>query len=112
MNEALKENVIKMYTDNPSMSAKDVAFQIGTNLEYAQECIEEHLLSLVMYYDMAIAPSCNQENVFFLFSENGTEKKLHKDGNVIYSEDVVTKLEQLFIKINLGCETVKKNSKK
>jgi hypothetical protein len=111
-----KEDIIKMYTDNLSMSSKDIAFQVGTNLEYTEECLEEYLNSLVAYYDMGIAPSMNRENVFFLFSDNGTEKELHKEGNVVHSEDNITELERLFIRINLGCETIfittEKNSKK
>jgi len=111
-----KEEILKMYTDNLSMTPKDIAFQVGTNLEYTEECLEEYLNSLVAYYDMGIAPSMNRENVFFLFSDNGTEKELHKEGNFIHSEDVITELERLFIRINLGCETIlittEKNSKK
>ena len=114
--ESKKDLIIKMYTDDLTMSAKDVAFQVGTNLEYTEKCIEEYQRSLVAYYDMGIAPSLNRENVFFLFSDNGTEKELHKKGNVVVSEDIITELERLFIRINLGCETTfittEKNSKK
>jgi len=104
--ENKKDLILKMYTDDLTMTAKDVAFQVGTNIEYAQECIDEHHRSMVAYYDMGIAPSCNRDNVFFLFSDNGTEKELIKDGNVVYSEDMMTELEMLFIKINLGCRTI------
>ena len=104
--ENKKDLILKMYTDDLTMTAKDVAFQVGTNIEYTQECIDEHHRSMVAYYDMGIAPSCNRDNVFFLFSDNGTEKELIKDGNVVYSEDMMTELEMLFIKINLGCRTI------
>jgi len=114
--ENKKEQILKMYTDNLSMTPKDIAFQVGTNLEDTEDCIKEYLNSLVAYYNMGISPSLNRENIYFLFSDNGTEKELHKDGNFVHSEDVITELERLFIKINLGCETIfitnEKNSKK
>ena len=110
-----KEQILKMYTDNLSMTPKDIAFQVGTNLKDTEDCIEEYLNSLVAYYDMGIAPSLNRENIYFLFSDNGTEKELYKEGNFVHSQDVITKLERLFIKINLGCDTIfittEKNSK-
>jgi len=104
LKESIKDLILKMYTNDLTLTAKDVAFQVGTNLEYAQECIDEYHRSMVAYYDMGIAPSMSEENVFFLFSDNGVEKKLRKEGKNIYSYNSITPLESLYIKINLGYE--------
>ncbi len=116
--ESKRDRIIKMHTENIGLSAKGVAFQVGTNLAYTEECIAEYKKSIgsTTYYDMGIAPSMNKGNVFFLFSDNGTEKELHKEGNIVHSEDNITELERFFIRTNLGCDTIfittEKNSKK
>ena len=107
----IKEQVIQLYVENPTLEINSVAYRCGTNIEKAEEFIEEYKKGLVAYFNFGIAPSMCDANTFFLFSDNGTEKKLLKEGDNIYSKQNITQLEALFIKINLGYEVKKVNQK-
>jgi hypothetical protein len=105
--KGLKESVLKIYSENhTTLSIKSIAYRAGTTEERATKFIKEYHLSLVAYFDFGIAPSMSEENTFFLFSDNGLEKKLTKDGKKIYSHDSITPLEALYIKINLGYKVI------
>ncbi len=97
-----KESVLKIYSENYNLPTKSIAYRAGTTEERAGNIIKEYHLSLVTYFNFGIAPSMSEENTFFLFSDNGTEKTLIKKGEKIYSHDNITPLEALYVKINLG----------
>jgi hypothetical protein len=102
----LNESVLKIYSENHKLSIKSIAYRAGTTEERVTKFIKEYHLSLVSYFDFGIAPSMSEENTFFLFSDNGVEKKLTKEGKNIHSHDSITPLEALYIKINLGYEVI------
>ena len=102
-----KELVLKIYSEDNNLPIGSIAYRSGTSIERAEKYIKEYQMGLVAYFNFGIAPSMSQENTFFLFSDNGTEKKLLKEGDKLWSSDFITPLEALFIKINLGYEIKK-----
>jgi len=104
-----KKRILALYTNDVSMTAKDLSFQAGSSLKFAQDILNEYHVGLVEYFDFGIAPSTSAANTFFIFSDNGTEKKLFKEGNSVSSNSPLTKLEILYIKINLGCSVTSRS---
>jgi len=100
----IKKEVLKIYAENPKLEISSIAYRAGTNSELTLKFIKELEVDMVTYFDFGLAPSTVTENVFFLFSDNGTEKTLVKKGNQVQSDDDITPLEEMYIKINLGCE--------
>ena len=99
-----KELVLKIYSEDNNLPIGSIAYRSGTSIERAEKYIKEYQIGLVAYFNFGIAPSMSQENTFFLFSDNGAEKKLLKEGDKLWSSNFITPLEALFIKINLGYE--------
>tara|TARA_B100000780_G_C20896321_1_gene356699 strand:- start:286 stop:672 length:387 start_codon:yes stop_codon:yes gene_type:complete len=99
-----KELVLKIYSEDHNLPIGSIAYRSGTSIERAEKYIKEYQIGLVAYFNFGIAPSMSQENTFFLFSDNGAEKKLLKEGDKLWSSNFITPLEALFIKINLGYE--------
>jgi len=98
-----KREILKLYTDNLKMSAKDLALQYGSTIFFAEECIKEYKISLVDYFYFTLAPSDSNPQVFLLSSGGGIEKQVRKDGTKVHSKDIFTESEMLYIKVHLGC---------
>ena len=97
-----KRHILKLYTNDTNISYDDLMILTDSSMYYVKQVITEFHRDSVAYYDYCIAPSCNDENTFYLFSSNGSEKKLIKNDYGFYSLQEVTQLEELYININLG----------
>jgi len=49
-----------------------------------------------------MAPSLSDDNTFYLFTENGEEKKFKIQQQIVYSEEIFTQLEKFYLQTNLG----------
>lgn len=99
-----KQKVLDLYADDPSMPIEKIAFFADCSEAYASSTISKYETDMINYYHLCIAPACTKENEFYLFNDNGIQKLLSLENNIVTCKDKLTKLEALFVKINLGKE--------
>lgn len=99
-----KQRVLEAYANDPSMSIDQIAFLCDCSDAYATNIITKYQTEMVNYNYLCIAPACTKENEFYLFNDNGIQKLLSLENNIVTCKDKLTKLEALFVKINLGKE--------
>lgn len=97
-----RDNIITLYTRDQSKSYDYIADLTDSNPQYVHQCIQKYHLDLVSYYDMCLAPSLIDSDVYYLFSDNGAEKKLKYKNNIVTPENKLTQLEELYVKLNLS----------
>lgn len=97
-----RDNIITIYTRDQSLSYDYIAELTGSNAQYVHQCIQKYHLDLISYYDMCLAPSLIDSDVYYLFSDNGAEKKLKYKDNIVTPENKLTQLEELYVKLNLS----------
>tara|TARA_R110000796_G_scaffold56216_4_gene130463 strand:- start:552 stop:896 length:345 start_codon:yes stop_codon:yes gene_type:complete len=97
-----RENIIMVYTKDMSVSYSDIALLTDSNVNYVNQCIHNYHIDLVSYYDMCLAPSLVDSDIYFLFSDNGAEKRLKFKNNIVTPENELTQLEELYVKLNLS----------
>ena len=97
-----KASIITQYIKDIGQSYEDIALLTDSNISYVTHCIQKYHVDLVSYYDMCLAPSLIDSNIYFLFSDNGAEKRLKFKNNVVSPENELTPLEELYVKLNLS----------
>tara|TARA_R110001606_G_C14894536_1_gene593155 strand:+ start:101 stop:448 length:348 start_codon:yes stop_codon:yes gene_type:complete len=97
-----KQDIITHYIKDISQSYEDIAVLTDSNISYVTQCIQKYHLDLVSYYDMCLAPSLIDSHIYFLFTDNGVEKRLEFKNNIVTPEDELTALEELYVKLNLS----------
>tara|TARA_B100000768_G_scaffold139252_2_gene130514 strand:+ start:1201 stop:1545 length:345 start_codon:yes stop_codon:yes gene_type:complete len=97
-----RDSIITQYIKDIGQSYDDIALLTDSNVHYVTQCIHKYHIDLVSYYDMCLAPSLIDSNIYFLFSDNGIEKKLKFKNNVVTPLQELTALEELYVKLNLG----------
>ncbi len=99
-----KHKVLDNYANDPTMPIEKIAFFSDCSEAYASSIINKYETDMINYYHLCIAPACAKENEFYLFNDNGIQKLLSLENNIVTCKDKLTKLEALFVKINLGKE--------
>ncbi len=99
-----KRIILESYVNDPAYGIPRIAFMAGCSEQYATKIIQEYHRDMTEYYHLNIAPSLDVENVFFLFNDNGIQKKLIIKDSVVSCKQQLTNLEALFVKLNLGRE--------
>ena len=97
-----KRHILKLYTNDTKITYEQLSVITDSSVYYIKSVLKNFHTDSVAYYDYCIAPSCLDENVYFLFSSNGSEKKLKKVSDYIYPQEELTQLEELYVSINLG----------
>ncbi len=97
-----KQDIITHYIKDISQSYEDIALLTDSNIGYVTQCIQKYHIDLVTYYDMCLAPSLIDSNIYFLFTDNGAEKRLKYKNNIVTPESKLTHLEELYVKLNLS----------
>jgi len=91
-----------MYVSDPAYGIPRIAFMADCTEQYATKIIQDYHRDITEYYHLCIAPACSKENEFYLFSDNGMQKKLIIEDSVVSCKQGLTNLEALFVKLNLG----------
>ena len=99
-----KQKILDLYANDPTMQIEKIAFFADCSEAYASSIINKYETDMINYYHLCIAPACTKENEFYLFNDNGIQKLLSLENNIVTCKDKLTKLEALFVKINLGKE--------
>lgn len=99
-----KHKVLDHYANDPTMPIEKIAYYSDCSEAYASSIINKYETDMINYYHLCISPACSKENEFYLFNDNGIQKLLSLENNVVTCKDKLTKLEALFVKINLGKE--------
>ena len=97
-----KDNIIRLYNKDISQPYTDIAVLTDSNVSYVEQCILNYHIDLIAYYDICLAPSFTDPDIYFLFSDNGAEKKLKFKNNIVTCFQELTSLEELYIGLNLS----------
>tara|TARA_R110001606_G_scaffold337585_1_gene485649 strand:- start:1 stop:345 length:345 start_codon:yes stop_codon:yes gene_type:complete len=97
-----KDNIIRLYNKDISQPYTDIAVLTDSNVSYVEQCILNYHIDLIAYYDICLAPSFTDPDIYFLFSDNGAEKKLKFKNNVVTPFQGLTQLEELYVRLNLS----------
>ena len=101
-NRGKKNKIITVYTQDVTQSYGEIAVLTDCCVNYVEKCIRNYHTDLVAYYDICLSPSLTDPHIYFLFSDNGAEKKLKFANNKVTSFDKLTSLEMLYVSINLS----------
>ena len=97
-----KDNIITVYIKDINQSYSEIAVLTDCSVNYVEQCIRNYHTDLVAYYDICLTSSLIDPHVYFLFSDNGAEKKLKFENNKVISFDKLTSLEMLYVSLNLS----------
>ena len=99
-----KQKILDLYANDPTMQIEKIAFFADCSEAYASSIINKYETDMINYYHLCIAPACTKLYQFYFFNDNGIQKLLSLENNIVTCKDKLTKLEALFVKINLGKE--------
>ena len=103
MRKATKRfKILDLYKEDPKTPIQDIGAITNSSELYVKSVIADYHTQLVSYYDVCLAPSFSDDNTFYLFTENGEEKKFKLHQQVVYSDAIFTQLEKFYLQTNLG----------
>jgi len=103
MRKATKRfKILDIYKEDPKTPLVNICALTNSTELYVRSVIADYHTQLVSYYDVHMAPSLSDDNTFYLFTENGEEKKFKIQQQVVYSEEIFTQLEKFYLQTNLG----------
>lgn len=97
-----RKKVLELYANDPSLDLKSLAYRSGCSEQYATKVIQEYHRDMVSYYHLCLAPAVSEPQKYYLFNDNGMQKTLRIQDNVVICDKQLTNLEALFVQINLG----------
>ncbi len=76
MRKATKRfKILDIYKEDPKTPLVNICALTNSTELYVRSVIADYHTQLVSYYDVHMAPSLSDDNTFYLFTENGEEKK-------------------------------------
>ncbi len=103
MRKATKRfKILDLYKEDPKMPIENICALTNSSEMYVKNVISDYHLELVSYYEICIAPSLSEENSYYLFSDNGLEKKFQIQNKIVFTTEDLTQLEKFYVTTNLG----------
>ena len=111
MRKATKRfKILDIYKENPQTPIQDIGALTNSSKLYVKNVIADYHTQLVSYYDVHMAPSLSDVNIFYLFTSNGAEKTIKIKEKIVFTDDDLTQLEKFYITTNLGIKEFAKYS--
>ena len=111
MRKATKHfKILELYKENPKMPVVNICALTNSSEYYVKSVISDYHTQNAVYYDICIASSLSNDNTFYLFSDNGSEKTIKIKQKTVFTDDDLTQLEKFYITTNLGIKEFAKYS--
>jgi hypothetical protein len=94
--------ILDLYKKNPDMPVENICALANSSEQYVKTVIADYHAQNVSYYELCLAPSLAENNTYYLFSDNGSEKTFKVYGKIVFTDDDLTLLEKFYITTNLG----------
>ena len=111
MRKATKRfKILDLYKENPKTPVVNICALTNSSEFYVKTVIADYHTQNAVYYDICLASSLSDDNTFYLFSSNGSEKTIKLKEKIVFTDDDLTQLEKFYITTNLGIKEFAKYS--
>jgi len=111
MRKATKRfKILDLYKEDPKMPIQNICALTNSSEYYVKGVIGDYHTQNVAYYDICMSSSLSDDNTFYLFSDNGSEKTIKIKQKTVFTDDDLTQLEKFYITTNLGIKEFAKYS--
>jgi len=96
-----RELILKEFKANPYLDVHEIALKYNMHSNYVNRFVKEFRSIFESFCELWLVKSLSENDVYYLFTSFGAEKKLKIKNNKILNTNILTDYEKTWLEVNL-----------